>query len=125
MYVKRNGPMAMLRGNSALKRQFDARGGVAGSLGWPYADESCVAGRGCVVRFAASSLVWGKASGFIGEVQGSIRDKWSSLRGLSGVLGAPVSDMSYSSANGGGWLQDFEGGSVYVKRNGPTKVTYR
>lgn len=66
---------------------------------------------------------FGNKAGFVGRVEGSIRDVWMSLGGVGGVLGAPAGDMRYLEANGGGWSQVFEYGEVYVKKGGAASVS--
>ncbi|WP_428830297.1 glycoside hydrolase family 25 protein [Bifidobacterium pullorum] len=87
--------------------------------GWQYTSQGNVAG----IQGSVDLNAFGNKAGFVGRVEGSIRDVWMSLGGVGGVLGAPAGDMRYLEANGGGWSQVFEYGEVYVKKGGAASVS--
>lgn len=58
---------------------------------------------------------FGGAKGF--AVTGAALDTWNRFGGASGSLGVPVSDASYVSENGGGYLQNFTNGVIFTENS--------
>jgi uncharacterized protein with LGFP repeats len=55
-------------------------------------------------------------------VQGSIAAAWNANGGSAGWLGGPVASMIYTGANGSGWYQRFQNGTIYVVNGGATTI---
>jgi uncharacterized protein with LGFP repeats len=98
---------------------WSAAGGITGTYGWPQSDRACVTA-GCAQQFQfgaiTSSTTWGTHPTF-----GWVGGAWRSGGGLS-AYGPAVTDIRYSSANGGGWVQHFGSGVLTQQRSGGTVI---
>lgn len=97
--------------NSAILNSYLANSGPYGPLGFPTAEISCSTGGRCSQLFYAAVI--SSTPQYGGHATwGGLRDFWMSSGGLDGQLGAALNDIAYSDAQGGGWVQNFQGGVV-------------
>lgn len=119
IYAKAAGGTSILRASSLLHLTYQAAGGSAGGWGWPNGDESCGSG-GCAISFQGGSLLWNNRTGAVHPVVGAINVAWIASGGVAGMLRSAEAAERYSSDGGGGWIQSFTGGTVFVKQGGVT-----
>ncbi len=105
----------------AIQSTWSAAGAGAGWLGWPRSDVTCAA-PGCAQLFSGgvvtSTASWGSyaiSGGFVAE--------WETRGGLAG-LGAALNSLSYTTANGSGWAQNFSTGILAQSGVGTFMVPY-
>jgi uncharacterized protein with LGFP repeats len=103
----------------AILARFDAAGGTAG-MGYPTgSDQPTRDGRGFTTPFQLGEIHWSAQTG-AQVVRGAILDLWKQLGASGGYLGFPTT--SDASAPGGGFVVDFQGGSLYWGPRTETKV---
>lgn len=97
-----------------LRDYYHAKGGEAGFLAWPLTGPltSTANGGGLGQAFQGGSVYWSQAAG-AHAVHGEIRRVYHSYGGETGGLGWPTSELLSVAANGGGYGQAFQGGSIY------------
>ncbi|MGY1783997.1 hypothetical protein ACI8AB_03275, partial [Geodermatophilus sp. SYSU D00698] len=94
--------------SGAIGATYEAAGGPAGVLRFPVGGERS-SGAARVQDFQSGSIWWTSAGG-AHAVRGAVAGAWAANGGLTGVLGAPLSDEV---AVGSGTRQTFSGGEVY------------
>ena len=96
----------------AIRDKWTALGWEQSYVGYPTTDEldTAVAG-GKFNHFQRGSIYWSGGTG-AHNVQGAIRDKWSSLGWEQGRLGFPTTDETKTPDNVGAF-NHFQGGSIY------------
>jgi hypothetical protein len=98
--------------HGAIRDKWASLGAERGVLGYPVTDETIAPdGIGRFNHFQGGSIYWTPATG-ANEVQGAIRDKWSSLGWETSFLGYPTSD-EHPTPDGVGRFNHFQGGSIY------------
>jgi len=90
-------------------------GGERGSLGWPIAAQQCAA-NACAERFT-NAVVTVRPNGSPLLVIGGLAGAWDAAGGIAKV-GPAVSGTRYSTASGGGWVQEFTAGTITQVSNG-------
>ncbi|MGY1813428.1 N-acetylmuramoyl-L-alanine amidase [Blastococcus sp. SYSU D00820] len=87
-------------------------GGATGPLGFPTTSDAWTAdGRGAFVRFQGGDVYWSPSTG-TQVVRGGILATWLTGGGATGPLGFPTSSDART-ADGRGYVVDFQGGSIY------------
>lgn len=86
---------------------WSAAGSGEGWLGWPAAPLTCEAAS-CAQTFADGVISWSASYG-AHFVSGGFVAEWQRRGGL-GTLGSAYNDMTTSTVNGGGWVQNFVAG---------------
>lgn len=114
-YITPAGNLSSFTDGSGLYRRYLALGGVTGSLGWPKGSEVCANGAGCMIAFDNSNLSWDQASQTIHQVHGRFGQEWVAAGGPGGQAGAARSEMT---AVDGGWKQEFQNATFYLKSGG-------
>ncbi|MGY1813430.1 N-acetylmuramoyl-L-alanine amidase [Blastococcus sp. SYSU D00820] len=103
----------------AILEKYLTSGGPAG-LGFPTGDDSpTVDGRGYLTTFQAGDIYWSASTG-TQVVRGAILATWRASGGTAGYLGFPTS--SDAAAPGGGYVTDFQHGTLYWGPQTGTKV---
>jgi uncharacterized protein with LGFP repeats len=115
VYVSAAGSFAVVNAINAEYLQLGGRG----VLGFPVGPERAVSG-GWVQDFQVGSVYVSAAGSF--PVVNAINAEYQQTGGVGGFLGFPVAAEQGVS---GGWLQRFEGGTVYVSAAGSFAVTAR
>jgi uncharacterized protein with LGFP repeats len=102
----------------AIKTEYDRRGGLSGNLGWPTGDavSSTANGGGASQAFQGGDIYSSAAGAY--AVRLDMRDVYLALNGPAGALGWPMTSSAASTANGGGSIQKFTGGTVYYTAAG-------
>ncbi|WP_162942652.1 hypothetical protein [Cryobacterium soli] len=95
--------------SGAVGKNYVARGGPAGGLGFPVANEVVQAKGGTSQQFQRGRLYWSSATG-VHQIGGAIGAQWLAAGGPSSGLGYPSSD---DTAMGNGSGQAFSTGSLY------------
>ncbi|MBW4042613.1 MAG: hypothetical protein HIU86_10885, partial [Acidobacteria bacterium] len=90
-----------------------ARGGGAGSMGWPTAPARTLRAQGRTGALQTFQTGVAIAQGSMRTVTGPIAKTYMFHGGPSGVLGWPTSVANGSAANGSGWAQRFTGGTIF------------
>ncbi|NLP83923.1 hypothetical protein HF576_08690 [Microbacterium sp. CFH 90308] len=116
-YVVAGGVTSTLRADSGLARRYDSNGGPTGAYGWPKGDEVCGV-EGCSIAFDSSTSVWDYRTGAINVIPAAGAAIWKDSGGVDGWLGAPMAAAGTSSVAGGGTIQAFRRGTVYVSASG-------
>lgn len=100
-----------------VRAYYFAKGGAAGALAWPTSNVVGIPqnGGGVGQAFQGGSVYVSARTGTF-SVRGPIRTQYWARNGAAGVLGWPLADQVAVAANGGGTLQEFEGGTVYSSR---------
>lgn len=93
-----------------FRAEYSARGGTAGSLGWPASSANAVAGNGDgrVQGFQNGALAK-SASGSFHVISGSVRAALASAGGVSGPIGWPTSEVA---CTGSTCQQSFQNGRI-------------
>lgn len=86
-----------------------------GALGWPVSSRACENG-GCAVKFQ-DAIVTTQVGVGTNAIIGGFVGGWERAGGL-GAVGVARVGLRYSSANGGGWLQEFSGGTITQSSSG-------
>ncbi len=109
---------------STRYRQLDTVKGLGpwGALGYPVGAETSANG-GVRQRFENGEIYWTQQYG-AQMVNGGILSYYLSTGGSGGSLGLPIGRMASLTANGGGWSQDFTGGTLYYSRDGQGFVVH-
>jgi uncharacterized protein with LGFP repeats len=94
--------------SGAVATAYEAAGGATGPLGLPTGPETA-SGPARVQHFQSGSIWWTSAGG-AHVVRGAVAAAWQADGGITGVLGAPLSDET---PVGLGVAQSFAGGTVY------------
>ena len=115
IFVKSAGPTVALRANSGITQRYNSLGGPSSALGWPVASEECTAD-GCATTFDGGISVWASKLGIVDLTQ-SVATAWTASGGMRG-LGVPTASPVQTSTAGGGTVQSFSGGSMYVSAAG-------
>lgn len=110
------GPTATTALSAAWTTVYTKAGGVA-SVGWPTAVAKVDAGQ--YVQFTAGLMLRTSADDRF-TVRGEIYRGYAAAGGISGALGAPINNEK---ATTGGFMQRFEGGSVFATTSGTFAVT--
>lgn len=109
-----SGPTGTFSLRTYIRTAHGALGGVAGSLGWPTADQTCgLAGGACSQPFQHGTIyASSKKSGAVSYQP--ILDYYTTKGGPTGALGFPNGNavVMNGGANGGGYNQSFAGGLV-------------
>lgn len=104
-----------------MRAAFNARGGVAGYLGWPVADETCDSSNSCSQRFEGGVITISNAQ-TSASMYGPIETYFTSHGGANGMLGAPVGGSNVVTSNGlSGVVQGFANAAIVST---PTLGTY-
>jgi len=107
LYVK-DGKDVLLSG--PIRDEYARQGYNAGTLGWPTADASCkLAADGCKQQFDAGVIAWSPRTPAV-RVDGGLLETWTALGAESGKMGYPTTPAYVR--HGGGWSQDFQGGTI-------------
>lgn len=115
IYVTPQGGTFAVQG--ALRAAYWAADGQGGALGYPKANHNCgLVGGGCQQDFERGTLYLTPASGTL-AVLDPIRPSYWAKGGQGGALGYPTSEQRCGLA-GGGCIQDFQGGSIYLPPTG-------
>ncbi len=96
----------------AVLAAFDARGGIAGGLGYPVISTACGLRDGGCYQVFQNVRLYGSASTPVHMVFGGILEKWDRWALENGPLGYPLSDET-AGLVGGGTYQLFQGGAIY------------
>jgi uncharacterized protein with LGFP repeats len=101
-----------------------AYGGAGGTLGWPTAEATCSTSGTCSQAFQYGYITTSPTGG-TRAIWGGFAAYWANAGGLSGRLGAALSDVVYDATAGHtGWRQRFTGGLVAQAAGGsPVTVT--
>ncbi|WP_166784938.1 hypothetical protein [Cryobacterium sp. TMT2-42-4] len=112
-------------GPDAIQRAYNAQGGAAGPLGAPTSDVLTVTanGGGFGRVFQNGSIFWNTNTG-ARIMSGAIRDYYFTVGGETGYLAWPMTDVLSVAANGGGYGQGFQGGSLYSSASGGTRSVF-
>lgn len=110
--------------NNVIRAEYDRNGGPYGAMGWPNGEQYCAAGSRCAQSFTGAVI--GSTPQFGAHVLwGGFIAYWNSTGGLTGSLGAPLNDMTYSVVNGSPvWTQNFEAGVLVQSAAGFQLVPY-
>ncbi|MBN9606109.1 MAG: hypothetical protein J0G30_05815 [Actinomycetales bacterium] len=104
----------------AVRTAYFAQQGAWGYLGWPTSGVRCV-GANCSQIFEHGAIaVIGSSVTYIDQQE---RDVWVAAGGITGTLGAVVSDEIAYTENGGGTTRIFSGGSIFTSPDGTFAVT--
>lgn len=114
--------------NGQFRARYEAAGGAAGSWGWPAENAKCLLVEdGCYMKFQNGIGMWSARTGLVLTSDEAFQI-WNREIGSFGYpRAAPVSNA----ANGGGTVQEFTRGAVWVSpfgtiqmSNGPFKAGY-
>ncbi|MGY1721892.1 hypothetical protein [Blastococcus sp. SYSU DS0533] len=97
-----------------LAREYAARGGPTGPLGFPATDQATTATRGAVAHFRGGSLYWSAATG-AHAVSGPTYAAFAASGWENGPLGYPTADAT-PLPGGTGTVTTFEHGAIYWSR---------
>ncbi|MGY1719544.1 hypothetical protein ACI8AG_10925 [Blastococcus sp. SYSU DS0552] len=104
----------------AILATYRAAGGPP-ALGYPTGNDSPAGdGRGFKTTFQYADIFWSSTTG-AHVVRGAIHTTWMQLGGSKGYLGYPITSDALA-PGGGGYVVDFEGGSLYWSPAAGTKV---
>jgi uncharacterized protein with LGFP repeats len=105
-----------------IANAWNAAGWIRGSLGWPVGEATCD-GSTCTQQFQHGTL-YASPSGTGAVTDPKIAAAYAAAGGPSGALGYPISVTSeFSTPNGTGSVQTFQGGYLYSSAAGVFKVT--
>jgi uncharacterized protein with LGFP repeats len=106
-----------------IEAAYSALGGPAGVLGASVSGVYTISanGGGKTQGFQNGSIYYSPATGAF-AVLGSIRSAYWSAIGEGGYLAWPTSAQTTVTANGGGFRQSFQGGSIYSSTIGGTQI---
>jgi uncharacterized protein with LGFP repeats len=103
-------------------QRYQALQGPTGALGWPLKAAAARTG-GTAQAFQNGDLYLSKA-GTAAAVTGAVRTEYTARGGTSGTLGWPTADAVTTATAGGGTMQVFAGGRIYVRTAGaPVTLT--
>ena len=94
---------------NGIYQHWWASGAQGGYLGWPIAAQQCSAAA-CSQQFQGGIVTTDPAKGTFGVIGGFV-DAWGAFGGLS-TVGVAIGSLRYSTANGGGWAQQFNNGTI-------------
>lgn len=121
-YSKKTGAH-IVKSKSAIKKQWDKRGSVKGSLGLPKSDEKKLKKHsGMYQKFNKGKIYWSKNSKAHTVYNGAINNKWGKSKFEKGKLGYPTSNQYKS--KGKTW-QKFQGGKISYSKKSGAKVYYK
>ncbi|MCC9173111.1 GH25 family lysozyme [Arthrobacter sp. zg-Y179] len=99
--------------SGAIRTAWWAAGGQNSTYGYPVSDQVCgLKGGGCLQDFQ-NGTYYATPGNTARAVTGPIRTAWWAAGGQNSTYGYPVSDQ-VCGLKGGGCLQDFQNGSIYV-----------
>lgn len=107
--------------NNVFGTQFAQVYGPTGPLGWPASEQMCAPNGVCFQSFAGGTITTSAATGT--QVSwGAIAQFWANSGGPY-TLGAALGPQDYSQeANGVGWVQRFQGGTIVQSGSGTYSV---
>nr|WP_246286865.1 hypothetical protein [Schumannella luteola] len=100
-------------------QQVWSAAGEQKGFGWPSTERSCASGV-CQQGFGSAIVFESKSGAF--ATYGGIAAVWRQQGGLN-VLGAPLAGTRYSTVNGGGFAQHFDGGVITHSNGGGAQFT--
>jgi len=109
-YLPQGLPVTILPNTDLIQRYYVGVGGPAGRLGWPRAAEQCASGA-CRVDYERGVVDYTTSQG-INEVAAQSLELARKYGGPTRELGVAIGPAVTSSANGGGYSQQFSGGIV-------------
>ena len=101
--------------NASVATEYSARGGVAGVLGWPVSAATTTAGTtGGTTQVFGSGRIYVNAAAGTHSVTGKFLTEFLRRGETTGSLRWPTADDTAVTQNGGGRIQTFQTGTVYV-----------
>ena len=114
---KNAGAHSMLAG--PVRDRYFASGGETGVLGWPTTNLlTVVANGGGTAQAFQEGSIYSSTAGGTRVVPGDILRAYTAIKGETGTLGWPTSEVWSSTSNGGGQGQSFSGGSILKSSGG-------
>lgn len=111
----------MVRPRTPQADVWVSEGWIRGTLGWPISEERCAAGH-CVQDFQGGVISWSGSNAQ--SLTGPIATYYKAQGAESGPLRYPTGPAnSFSTPNGTGLVQVFQGGYLYASTSGVFKVT--
>jgi len=101
----------------AIGDHYTELGAMASVLGGPLGQEQPLTSGGAVQEYENGAIFWKSMIG-AHHVLPEIRSGWTAAGGDGGALGYPIADQVRIDGNGGGYQQDFQGGSVFASDAG-------
>jgi uncharacterized protein with LGFP repeats len=109
--------------SGAIRDFYFARGGAAGSLGFPVAAQKCDSSW-CTQDFETGTIVSSLSDARLTLISTqAIATVYAAQGGTGGVLGSPTSGVIRIEENGGGVAQAFTNGSIYSSAAGTWAVS--